>query len=152
MGEEKRGGRERYCCNIVVFGSPLVCLVSGNAKYLNINTIIISNLCISNLFGLLGSLRSFFLAFLLLMITIQRIINADIRSIIINTALATVALIMIIIDEVSSGLDCASDSLADDEVTDEISVIDDVVGVGDCIVELIIEGFIPREKEVYGLY
>ena len=153
MEERREGGRERYCCNIVLFGLLPVCLVSCNAKYLNINTIIISKSCISNLFGLLGSLRLFFLAFfLLLMITIQRIINADIRSII-NTALATVALIMIVIDEGSSAFDCVFDSLTDDDVTDEISVIDDVVevvgvvGVGGCIIELITEDIIPRERE-----
>ena len=54
---------------------------------------------------------------------------------------------MIIIDEVSSGFDCVFDSLTDDDVTNEIPVIDDVVGVvGDCIFELITEDFIPRER------
>ena len=61
------------------------------------------------------------------MITIQRIINADIRSIIINTALATVELIMTVIDGLVG-----------------------VIGVGDCIVELITEDVIPRKKEVGG--
>ena len=59
------------------------------------------------------------------MITIQRIISADIRSIIINTALATVELIMTVIDDLVG-----------------------VIGVDDCIVELITEDVIPREKEV----
>ena len=86
------------------------------------------------------------------MITIQKIINADIRSII-NAALATVVLIMTVIDEMSSGFDCVFDSLTDDDVTDEISVIDDVVGVvgvvgvGGCIIELITEDIIPRERK-----
>ena len=59
------------------------------------------------------------------MITIQRIISADIRSIIIITALATVELIMTVIDDLVG-----------------------VIGVDDCIVELITEDVIPREKEV----
>ena len=58
---------------------------------------------------------------------------------------------MIIFDEVSSGFDCVFDSLTDDDVTNEIPVIDDVVGVlvgvvGDCIFELITEDDIPRER------
>ena len=91
------------------------------------------------------------------MIIIQRNISADISNIIINTALATAALIMIIIDEVSSGFDCVFDSLTDDDVTDEIPVIDDIVGVvgvvgvvvglGDCVVELMTEDVISRERE-----
>ena len=83
------------------------------------------------------------------MIKIQKIINADIRSII-NAALATVVLIMTVIDEMSSGFDCVFDSLTDDDVTDEISVIDNVVGVvgvGGCIIELITEDIIPRERK-----
>ena len=34
MEEGGEGGRERYCCNIVLFGLPAVCLVSGNSTYL----------------------------------------------------------------------------------------------------------------------
>ena len=59
------------------------------------------------------------------MITIQRTISADIRSIIINTALATVELIMTVIDDLIG-----------------------LVGVGDCIVEMITEDVIPRKREV----
>ena len=86
-----------------------------------------------------------------------RDINADIRSIIINTALVTVALIMIIIDEVSSGFDCVINLLTNGDVTNEIPVLDGVVGVvgvvGDCIFELITEDDIPRKKrEMHGLY
>ena len=88
------------------------------------------------------------------MIIIQRNIIADISNIIINTALATAALMMIIIDEVSAGFDCVFDSLTDDDVTDEIPVTDDVVGVvgvvvglGDCVVELMTEDVISRERE-----
>ena len=135
------------------------CLSSLRQFYIsNISKIIISNPCISNLFGLFCSLRSFSLSILLLlMIIIQRNIIADISNIIINTALATAALIMIIIDEVSAGFDCVFDSLTDDDVTDEIPVTDDVVGVvgvvgvvvglGDCVVELMTEDVISRERE-----
>ena len=53
---------------------------------------------------------------------------------------------MIIFDEVSSGFDCVFDSLTDNDVTNEISVIDDVVGVVGVVVELITEDDIPRER------
>ena len=80
-----------------------------------------------------------------------RNINADIRSIIINTAIVTVALIMIIIDEVSSGFDCVINLLTNGDVTNEMPVLDVVVGVvavvGDCIFELITEDVIPRKKK-----
>ena len=69
------------------------------------------------------------------MIIIQRIISADIRSIIINTALVTVELIMTVNDDLVGVVG----------IVGVVGVVG-LVGVDDFILELITEDAFPREK------